>query len=404
MSISDETQINGPINVLRMEGDVFGIKKVIYIFMDYHLPIDHQTRCPNFTSLDIYQYLAINLKKSDHPIDFMFEITEEYIGKESYKYKEIYIKEVTDFFKSEFSKNKSKSNNLVRYHYVDVRDYLFDTINQYDNTLENIMDNVYANSYWGKYVFDNILLNLEGIVEELNYWDSLLFGDLRSIPKRTSSNLKRLSEDTNINENVKKNIKKVPKFILKIRERYKNKKVHDNFKLMFDYIKKLIKETLQICFDMVNEITKQGSSSNVGTLTYSKCLGTYFWGDVFCDRIDIVMNLRKKHQELSWKMLLLFSKMMDIFFLRRFLDKDYITHAIIYTGGAHSITYVQHLITKYNFKITHASYSAEKNLSKLNTYLAKFLDPSDVIEYEKMLYPHLLVQCSDLSHFPKNFS
>lgn len=38
-------KINGPINVVRMEGEINNIHKVIYLFMDDHLDINKQTSC-----------------------------------------------------------------------------------------------------------------------------------------------------------------------------------------------------------------------------------------------------------------------------------------------------------------------------------------------------------------------
>ena len=47
---------------------------------------------------------------------------------------------------------------------------------------------------------------------------------------------------------------------------------------------------------------------------------------------------------------------MDVYFLRRFLDKKYITNTVTYTGINHSINYIYALVKYFDFKITHASY------------------------------------------------
>ena len=39
------------------------------------------------------------------------------------------------------------------------------------------------------------------------------------------------------------------------------------------------------------------------------------------------------------------------YFLRRFLDKDYITKNIVYTGFIHTIEYLYFLVKHYDFKI-----------------------------------------------------
>ena len=403
--MSVNTLINGPINVVRLEGHVNNIKKIIYLFLDYHQNIHYQTKCPSFTSLDLYQYLAINLKNSSFPIDFMFEITQQNLSGLSYEYKDIYIREVVDFFRTEFYNDKSKNNNLIRYHFIDVRDYIFDTIFYYDHVLSDIFHYSNTNNNIHSHDVNNIKHYINLILHELDYWELLLFGDFKDINKLTKQNLERLSKDKQYDtKQVTENIKQVPNFIYKIRERYNNKQVRDNLQNIFDYIYDQFTQVIDLCTSIVNDLeSNKDNFTNDFTLTYSKCLKIYVWKNLACDHIDLIKTIIKKYLILSHTILSLFSNIMDIYFLRRFLDKDYIQHAVVYTGAAHSVNYAQHLITKYNFKITHVSYSLEKDLTKLNEKLKKFDDTTDRREYEKNLYPVKLLQCSDLSHFPKNF-
>ena len=54
--------VNGPINVIRLEGDVNGIHKVLYTFMDIHIDVSRQTKCADLKSNDIMQYLIKNFE------------------------------------------------------------------------------------------------------------------------------------------------------------------------------------------------------------------------------------------------------------------------------------------------------------------------------------------------------
>ena len=68
-------QINGPINVVRMEGTINGIKKTIYVFMDRHDHLQEQLECNNVFAKDINQYFAetfIKLNDSGKMYDFFF--------------------------------------------------------------------------------------------------------------------------------------------------------------------------------------------------------------------------------------------------------------------------------------------------------------------------------------------
>src|SRR5437899_128812 len=129
-------QINGPLNVTRLEGTVNGIKKVIYLFMDMHLDVEKQTECMNIFSKDIQNYLVENfyVLNNVHIIyDFFFEISASgtQIGySKDKKYKEKYILEVNNIFRRVFKydrkENQVKPSEVfknVRLHYLDIRDY-----------------------------------------------------------------------------------------------------------------------------------------------------------------------------------------------------------------------------------------------------------------------------------------
>jgi len=90
----------------------------------------------------------------------------------------------------------------------------------------------------------------------------------------------------------------------------------------------------------------------------------------------------------------------DIFFLRRFLDKDYITNAISYTGAYHSTNYIYILTQQFGFKITHASY-AQYDISTLNDKIKGMELGND---FRFIFFPPELQQCSNLEGFPDNFT
>lgn len=59
-------KINGPINVVRMEGIINDTKKVIYLFMDRHADIDKQTDCNDpDNSINIAEYFNQSFLKLD---------------------------------------------------------------------------------------------------------------------------------------------------------------------------------------------------------------------------------------------------------------------------------------------------------------------------------------------------
>lgn len=394
--------INGPINIVRMEGHINDIKKVAYFYLDVHVNIKKQTRCPSFDSLDLYQYFSNNLHKSNHTIDFMFEITQNYLNKSPYNFKDIYIKEVVDFFNYNYNK---KDNTNIRYHFIDIRDYIFNTINHYNHKLNIIINEINSNNIYHSYQVDDIKFYLNKLMTELDYWENLIFGNLNNLSDYTTKNNLKLNSDKQLNRTeIKNNIKKVPKFILKIREKYTNKIIKDNLQDIFNLIRKYFDDCRNISLNIINIFDKNNRLLiGESVLFYDDVLRTYRYGPSISEFVKVIKNIFIEYRKLSYIILKLFSNLMDIYFLRRFLDKDYIQHAIIYTGANHSINYIQHLLTKYDFKITHVSYSLEKDIDKLNNHLKSFNNTANRTEYEKYLYIPNLIQCSSIDNFPKNF-
>lgn len=125
---------------------------------------------------------------------------------------------------------------------------------------------------------------------------------------------------------------------------------------------------------------------------------------------ELKMEMQKSLKELLELQIYLFVSLIDMYFLRRFLDKEYITNAIIYGGYGHTLNYIYLLIKYFNFKITHYSY--------LNTDVEKFTkkmrEIREIKNYENFIFEKIKItmiqkdgkpyQCSDISNFPKEFN
>jgi len=389
MDAINSNTINGPVNIVRMEGYVHGIKKVIYVFFDIHMGIGEQTKCPDFTSLDLYQYFAMNLANTKNTIDFMFEGRLSEVDIQKTLYKKIYISEVTNFFNTKFNENivkKKKGEKVnVRFHYVDIRDDYMDTVYTSVHHVSGATRNMEGDpNFFNDDTIFRLEMCLDELTTDLDGWHNLIFGDMTD----------EYLPDTK-------------KFMKKIRYEYKDPKVLEGLGGIFNYTKKLYDESYGYIEQIREYVKKNNNINKINSnmeLNYSKFGDKYEWGYNYFEYADFTLELNKMSGKLHMSTLQLFSNLMDIYFLRRFLDKDYIDHAIIYTGAAHSICYVQHLLTKYDFKITHTSYSMESNMDKLNNHLKKFGDPASRQEYQKGLYAPNLLQCSDISKFPKNFN
>ena len=153
---SNVEKINGPINVARLEGDVHGIKKVIYLFMDRHNDVQYQSQCTNIYSDDISKYFAKNfreLNKDTKKYDFFLEIYPTDIFEKGLKYntwRDKYIVEVLKFFVKLFSYEREKNKvtisdqfQNIRLHYLDIRNYLIQDVLNFFMDAFNVI-----NGYW----------------------------------------------------------------------------------------------------------------------------------------------------------------------------------------------------------------------------------------------------------------
>jgi hypothetical protein len=71
---TNDITVNGPVNVVRLTGNIRGVEKVIYLFMDIHLDPGNQQECENLRSSDIKNYFLNNFdnsNNSDKTYDFL---------------------------------------------------------------------------------------------------------------------------------------------------------------------------------------------------------------------------------------------------------------------------------------------------------------------------------------------
>jgi len=394
--------INGPLNVIRMEGQINNIHKIIYIYMDYHLPTNRQLQCDE-TAIDIQYHFAENLKNIDKDIDFFLEIWPSHIHTKQNIYRGRYIDEVARYFKKHIHHKKDinhkkilkrneiiNSKNIIRYHFIDIRDVLETNIYRLLSDLMDIISTYSCN----KTYHDTKLLN--ELVNKLHYSYKLLY-DI------TYNHIKY--DEKNILPEYKDTITIIEYYINKIISKYENKNIESiiNNKLQtfikphFDNIFNLLKNMNNI----IKQIEKIDTSFLHLKLQDNNGIKKYSYGYISSNLNKLIFELNELIDKIDNDSLHLFSRYVDVFFLRRFLDKNYITTAITYTGSAHSIIYITTLLQEFDFKITHYSYSKINNINELNK---KIKNAKENYEIEELLYPSILSQCSNLTNFPLKFN
>ena len=357
--------INGPNNVIRLTNNK---NKVLYIFGDYHLTISNQNECfynTKYDSLDIDKFLLSFIKSTDKiKYDIFTEMYHDTYAdydtnyKNKYlNYRRRYIDNVDKLFQSNI---KDKYKN-IRFHYTDIRENLL----LYNRLISFTNINIINKNYTGRVYI-------------------LLYKELKELIKLFIKLL-----DKNKNKN-------------KIKKNYSNNKIKNKINKIYENIIKHTKYLLSIIDKLINII-----NNNI----YDKSMNIYFY-DKNMRRTETKLNVNEEilfySNEIQWIIDEIGGILIDLYFLRRFLDKKYITNAILYTGSYHmaNISYI--LVKYFNFTITHVNYI--KKSIDLNQYILSLSNNN--FEYTtkindllvKKLDNNVIYQCTNLFNFPDNFS
>lgn len=369
-------QINGPYNVVRLEGTVNNIKKIFYLYFDVHYDLQNQYTCPDALAVDIKDYLINEFKKvkKDKPVDFIFEtdlIATRTDINTFYKHK--YIHEVVKLFDQAINidKDKIKMSKIfpnVRLHAMEIRYHLPKNIKSF--LLDNLLSEILNKSDY-EIGITKIITDLEQFYELLN--------------STTPIKIKKIEKD------LKKKYKSkvISKYLLnKMLFKYKNINIKNILvpPILF-LLNKYLKESIKLLHRL---LYLQKKRNNVQSLHFSLEDTLHYTNNIY--------QLKETFENISIYTEEFHCLYYDLFTLRRLLDKEYITHAIIYTGGSHSINYIYFLIKYFDFNITHASYIDKNiNFKEIHNIIRKKESP-DQIRY---IFEHDRYQCSDISSFPE---
>jgi len=408
--------VSGPINTVRLEGAIGKTKKVLYVMLDFHMDINSQTQCEDIRAQNITSYLVEQFDRvtgSDKTYDFFMEIYPEMLTTKATTQVTLkYGWAIQELFKKSFvydpKKNKVVTSTTfpnIRFHYIDIRAYIKSELDKIFSSLGSHIDNMYHNKYVAAYDIDSLLDGISIAVSRLKVVYDLLYGkgDFDTVKKAhmplvpaTYKSLEQYTPEVvaEINRTIVAKIVGEHKYdsVKKVFGEFINSSLRDQFHMLLDLINAMYKylQAAKKKLHTPNVLAKTTSSD--GTEYYN------YWRDT-ADDLEVVSTLSKMFVRISEVEQDIMVGLVDLYFLRRFLNKDYITNGVIYTGALHSLFYVYMLVKYFDFKVTHASYSSEE-VSKLNSLIKKA--PSS-FTLSKYFYPPTFNQCSDLTRFPPLF-
>lgn len=357
--------INGPINAVEMEGYVNGIKKRIVFMMDVHISVNHQTECPDIYAEDVRNYLLkLFKKKSNTTFDFFFEITPYQLR--SWKVNEeknIYISNIEKLFKKLYYNNTFPN---LRLHYVDIR-HVIPGIYKNGNTNDHIVDELTKYSHYLLKLFDMLYENKEERTKKE-----------KSTKKRTVLKYKQ----------VKFKKRKIAHILNKIRNKYENNNVKDKIN---EYVDTEIKNFILSLIEKIKDVLKYVPEHYNSVIFVEKPFPNYEYVEL--SKMGFLEKLEYINEYYQYVRLFI----TDLYLLRKFLEKNYITTTVSYNGAFHSVHCIYVLMKYFDFKIIKQAHGKINKNINLDGGLINIM-----LDVGKNFYPKLPVQCCDMSGFFQN--
>lgn len=353
--------MNGPINVVRLERK----DKVLYLLFDIHLNVHRQSWCRQTHTLDVHEYLERAFAHTTEPLDFFIEAGEYIMDDEPEKlYSRSNYMSTTQQWVSQAIEEKRHAPN-VRYHFMDIRDY-FDNLEPHTDT------DIDLEAFAGK--FKTILTSLQDLIQ----------GAYEQKPSGLY---------------VSRKDQKQMHVVSKLMHKYANKTVQQK-------IQALIKDKLLHLTELGLTYVERKMDKVRKWLAILEYPSDRFYKKSYGIGFHTQKKLELKTQLFAYRLFNLwldvFIELTDLFFIRRFLDKDYIKRGILYAGGFHCINIIMILVRYFGFKITHGHYLS-MDPPRLTRYMRN-TEKADVYSLMRHLYPEELVQCTPMETFPLHFS
>lgn len=362
--------INGPINFFRIKNE----KKDIYLFSDIHKNINEQTECKELNSVNIDKFLLHFFEKNKSSIDFMLETFKTYEDECENK---IYLNKLRKMFNTIHKKNPYYK--YLRIHYLDIRNYEYlDQIHSNSQWLIHYLKN---NNIYDFKIIDEKLMTIkfylkkiieyyENTVEKKNNFQNLLNKIMNKY--NDIENKKKINEFLNIH--FYKKILYIIQFI-------------NDFEMEISNYNKIVKKN--------TDVQKYFVCNNVNHTKYIKKYNFFNTKKYFDIKYEVTEKINELYEQLNVVKLTL----MDCYFLRRVIDKDYIHKTIVYTGFIHTIEYLYFLVKFFDFKII--------DYDEKNFYTSKQIEnliyKSDTVYdfINKMLLKQNFTQCIKIKNFFK---
>lgn len=418
--------VDGPVNVIRLEGKINGTSKVMYFFMSSRHTIFTQTKCASLYSRDLKNYLVdgfVAINKSKQKLDvFAPNSTLDMI-----QFMERRVTSEQNML-STYSRNFTKSYNvglmiLFARIYYNNNSPPFESIRIHGNEIVPLII---------PYIYNSQLMSMFTEISEFGINNFFIFSqpmkdDALFALNDSSAALSALTEiyqnavDGKIDVYASKNVEtdqtnsssdnatnqendasKLAKLFYKLIHRVNNPEVK---KLTNDLLAKAFEQekvaqnllkTLVADLDLIQKHFSKIRSGTEPMIPAGK-----FFETSYADSLKVLYDFNIHFEKISYCMRFIDTNIQIAFFLRRALDKSYITHTLNWSNYDFQLICIDALMKQFDFKITHAAFKTVSSIKDLNDKIKK---TKNVEEVADLLLTENMIQCSNLDGFPKNFA
>ncbi|HLX54868.1 MAG TPA: hypothetical protein VKR58_13060, partial [Aquella sp.] len=288
---------------------------------------------------------------------------------------------------------------------VDVRDFAIrNSINAYFGQISHIIGNIYQQKSYSMSQLKQLSEQIQIIQSEISTLYINLYKNHNLFNPKFDQSMYSAHESKMYNISPVDNYFLTQQFISKILTKYENASVkkiivqiiqtelHDMF---INYLNQL-DQVLTKIHEIISELNK--FEHNPSEILLQQSDHSYFYGIDRTQHLTRVLELRDMSNSI-FNFIDIGVYLMDLYLLRRALDKNYVTNIIAYTGAHHSQNYIRLLIKYFGFDLTKWSYlkTDAKKATQIIKQSRSFLDLSVLFS------PVILVQCSNIKSFPKLF-
>lgn len=365
-----DININGPVNIVRLEGNINNlgnkkdsIKKVIYLFGDVHLSLGrNQNHCIQDDRIDVDVFLAKVFKENPNiKYDLFIESPKNNLLRETDQMTKNYILNMRDFVNKNFQIDRN--NTVVSSdNYPNVRFHFFDLRNSFTNmfkVLDRLTNYIHTSLDWRYDLRKNV---------------DILLDDLTLLRIRIDEIISILDGNKEINK-------------IRLDKKYNYRQIYNKIIVKYNDIERKLRsiDVQSLKFDIQKKFNKHIKTTKINNYDY-----------VF-DIFQMIYQLSKEIEDET-------SKLIDLYLIRRFLDKDYVKIGVVYAGYAHFSHILHLLINDFDFRITHSTTDMEDKDKIFK--LAKEKTSPEFVSYllNEISINLYVIQCSQFGNFPKKLN